>query len=325
MHPRARHAGPVLIATILVGAFAGASCASAPAPAGAGSTLPLLDSARLIGDVQRLAHDSMAGRATMSAGNAKARTFLAAEYRRLGLEPVGGSFLHPFTMPRRGSADSVRGMNILGIVRGSRDATKVIVVSAHYDHLGTREGTVFNGADDNASGTAAVLAIAAHFRANAPDHTILFALWDAEELGLVGARAFVASPPVRLDRVAVNVNLDMVSRSEQEELYAAGASLYPQVRPLLNALVPLAAVQLRLGHDTGGGREDWTGQSDQGAFHAAKIPFVYFGVEDHPDYHRPTDDPELIHAGFYYRSVRTITAFVVRLDRAVGSWDRRAP
>ena len=108
----------------------------------------------------------------------------------------------------------------------------------------------------------------------------------------------------------------MVSRNDKDELYAAGASPYPQMRPLLEALVPRAAVTLRLGHDTGGGQDDWTSQSDQGAFHAAKIPFVYFGVEDHPDYHKATDDVERIQPSFYYRAVRTIGGFVEALDRS---------
>ncbi len=285
----------------------------------------MLDSARLIGDVFRLAHDSMAGRGVGTPENAKARRWLEGEFRRIGLQPVGVAFLHPFATPRRSGADTVRGVNILGTVRGTKNSEKVIVVSAHYDHVGIRGGVTYNGADDNASGTAAVLAMAAYFRAHPPDHTLLFALWDAEEVGLVGARAFVATSPIRLTRVVANVNLDMVSRNERGELWAAGASPYPQMRPVLNGLVPSAAVTLRLGHDTGGGPEDWTGQSDQGAFHAAKIPFVYFGVEDHPDYHKPTDDPERIQPGFYYRAARTITAFVARLDRAVETWPPRTP
>lgn len=297
------------------------ACASAGTPSTASvSSLPLLDSARLVSTVFRLAHDSMAGRAAMTPENAKARAWLEGEFRRIGLEPVGTGHSHAFASPRRNGADTVRGVNILGQVRGTHDPERVIVVSAHYDHVGTRNGQIHNGADDNASGTSAVLAMAAHFKAHPPRHTILFALWDAEEMGLVGARAFVASPPVARERLVANVNLDMVSRNDRDELFAAGASRYPQMRPVLEALIPAAAVTLRLGHDTGGGQDDWTNQSDQGAFHAAGIPFVYFGVEDHPDYHKPTDDPERIQPDFYYRAARTIAAFVARLDLAITEW-----
>lgn len=314
-------------ASAVVGLFALSFACTAPAPPPAApsptGSLPALDSARLIGDVFRLAHDSMAGRASMTPGNLKARTWLETEFRRIGLEPVAGRFVHPWARGRRAGADSVRGANVLGLIRGRTDAARVIVVSAHYDHVGTRNGQVYNGADDNASGTAAVLAMAAHFKGHPPAHTILFALWDAEEMGLLGAQAFVEAPPVPLISIAANVNLDMVSRNDGGELYAAGATPWPAMRPVLDALVPAAAVKLILGHDSGGGQNDWTGQSDQGAFNAAGIPFVYFGVEDHPDYHKPTDDPERIQPGFFYRAARTIAGFVERLDAAVAGWPAR--
>jgi acetylornithine deacetylase/succinyl-diaminopimelate desuccinylase-like protein len=301
----------LLLACAVLGACA--SAGNSPSRA-VDREIPVLDSARLLADLHRLAHDSMAGRGAMTPENAAARTWLAGEMRRLGLEPVNGRYEHPFTMPRRNRPDSVTGVNVLAMVRGSVDPDRVIVVSAHFDHVGTRDGQIYNGADDNASGTAAVLQMAAHFKARAPRHSIIFAFWDAEEMGLLGARAFVASPPVPLGRIAANVNLDMVGRNDSGELYAAGASPWPQMRPILQSLVPDALVTLKLGHDTGGGRDDWTNQSDQGAFNAAQIPFVYFGVEDHPDYHQPTDDAERIQPGFYYRAARTIAAFVTRLD-----------
>jgi hypothetical protein len=289
-----------------------------------GATLPMLDSARLVGDVFRLAHDSMGGRAVGTPGNAKARAWLVSEFRRIGLDQVDGRYEHAWVRPaRRGTSDSLRGINVLGSVRGRVSPARVLVVSAHYDHVGTRDGDIYNGADDNASGTAAVLAMAAYFKAHPPAHTIIFALWDAEENGLQGARAFVAAPPVPLASIAANVNLDMVSRNDKGELYAAGATPWPRMRPVLDALAPQAAVTLRLGHDSGGGQDDWTNQSDQGAFNGAGVPFVYFGVEYHPDYHKPTDDPERIQPGFYVRAARTIAGFVERLDAAVAAWPAR--
>ncbi len=308
------------LVVLVIGACASAGRAGGQAGA---ATLPALDSARLLADVFRLSHDSMGGRPAGSAGNAKARAWLVSELRRLGLEPVSGSHEHPFAVARRGSADSLRGVNVLGMIRGRSAEAKVLVVSAHYDHVPPRNGVVYNGADDNASGTSTLLQMAAHFRANRPEHSIVFAFWDAEEMGLVGARAFVANPPMALASIVANVNLDMVARGDKGELYAAGATPYPQMRPILESLVPQAAVTLRLGHDSGGGQDDWTNQSDQGAFHAAKIPFVYFGVEDHPDYHQPTDDPEKIDGKFFYGAARTIAAFVVRLDRAALTWPAR--
>jgi hypothetical protein len=312
-HSRARRALLVLAVSVAAACAAAAPGDGALAP----DALPHLDSARLIGDLTRLSHDSMAGRATGTPQNATARAWLVAELRRIGIPGLDGTYERPFQMPRRNRPDSVRGVNVLAFLRGARTPDRVIIVSAHYDHVGVRNGEIFNGADDNASGTAAVLALAAHFKAHPPAHSILFAFFDAEEMGLLGARAFVASPPVPLERIGANVNLDMVSRSDRGELWAAGAGHYPQLRPLLEAVVPGAPVALRLGHDSGAGREDWTNLSDQGAFHAVGIPVVLFSVEDHADYHKPTDDAERIQPGFYYGSVRTVAGFLTRLDAAL--------
>lgn len=281
--------------------------------------LPAVDSARMVTNVSKLAHDSMAGRGAMTPENAKARTWLAEELRRMGLSPIGQDFVQSFVMPGRTPGDSIRGANVVGLVPGTRFRDRVIVVGAHFDHVGVRNGEIFNGADDNASGTAAVLELARHFAAHPPAHTMAFALWDAEEVGHLGSRSFVAAAPIPLASIVANVNLDMVSRNDRNELYAAGTYHYPAMRPILDSLVPHAAVTLRFGHDSGGGQNDWTGQSDHASFHGVKIPFVYFGVEDHPDYHRPTDDFERIQPGFYVRAVRTVGGFLERLDYALAS------
>lgn len=310
----------VLLALVVAGC-AGAQASSTPAADA--RAIPALDSAQLIGDLFRLAHDSMAGRAAMTPENAKARAYLVGEMRRLGLAPVGASYEQPFAMPRRNRPDSVKGVNVVAQVRGTRDPDRVIVVSAHFDHVGVRNGNIYNGADDNASGTAALLQLAAHFQRHRPSHTLIFAFFDAEEMGLLGARAFVANPPVPLAQIAANVNMDMVARGDNGSLWAVGTAPYPVMKPIVEGLVPDAPVTLKMGFDTGTGRNNWISQSDQGAFHAQGIPFVYFGVEDHPDYHEPGDDPEKVNAGWYYNATRTIAAFVTRLDAAVADWPPR--
>ena len=120
-----------------------------------------------------------------------------------------------------------------------------------------------------------------------------------------------------IERIVADVNLDMVSRNVKGELYASGASPFPVMKPLLDSIAAIAPVKLLLGHDTGVGESNWIQQSDQGPFDTKKIPFVYFGVEDHPDYHKPGDKVEHIEPGFYYRCVQTIAEFVRRLDLAL--------
>ena len=193
----------------------------------------------------------------------------------------------------------------------------MLVVSAHYDHLGIRDGQTYHGADDNASGVAMLLAVAERCVAAPFDHTLVLAALDAEEQGLQGGKAFVASPPIARERIALNVNFDMVSRSDKREIYVAGPGRWPALLPLLKAPAARAPITVKFGHDTGGGQDDWTMQSDHGAFHAAGIPFVYLGVEDHADYHKPTDTADKIDPRF----LGGVAAFV--LD-AIGALDGAA-
>jgi Zn-dependent M28 family amino/carboxypeptidase len=275
-----------------------------------------IDTARLMQDLSALAHDSMEGRATGTPGNARARAFVERSFAELRLQPFGTSLLQPFTFTRTDGGGTVEGVNVVGHVRGSARPDRFIVITAHYDHLGIRNGQIYNGADDNASGTAALFALADHFVRNQPRHSIIFVAVDAEEMGLRGARAFVANPPVPRDAIVLNINMDMVGRNDSDELYVAGTYHYPQLLPYVERLA--AEVELRLipGHDRPGGGpgHDWTMLSDHGAFHEAGLPFLYFGVEDHPDYHRPTDTVERIQPGFYARAVRTVLMAARLLD-----------
>jgi Zn-dependent M28 family amino/carboxypeptidase len=175
---------------------------------------------------------------------------------------------------------------------------------------------VFNGADDNASGTAALLAIADHLRRNPPEHSVIIAALDAEESGLQGARAFVQDPPVAREAILANVNMDMLGRNDAGELWAAGTFHSPWLLPLVERVAQRAPVKLRIGHDRPGvaGQDDWTGASDHGPFHAAGIAFLYFGVEDHADYHRASDEAQGIQPDFYGRAVATVIDFLMELD-----------
>lgn len=294
------------------------------APAAPAEEAIALDAEKLLRDVRILSADSMEGRRVGTPGSARARAYLLSEFERIGLEPVGGAYAHPFPVVRRGGADTVQGVNLLGKVTGTVRPDRYIVVTAHYDHLGVMRGEIFNGADDNASGVAGLLALAEHFRENPPESSILFAALDAEEGGLRGARALVEAPPVPREAMVLNVNLDMVGHSEAGELYAAGTSHHPFLKPYLDTVAARAPVRLLLGHDRPEPtpRDDWTTQSDHAAFHRAGIPFVYFGVEDHPDYHRPTDDFETLTPAFFVGAVETIADAVRVFDRGLPQIER---
>ena len=306
----------VVVAALVAAFLAFAPCAGAQRVV---RPLPAIDSASLWNTLGALSADSMEGRRMGTRGSAAARALLVRRLAGAGLVPLAPGYVRSFEVKMRDTSVH-EGVNVLAMVRGA-DTSRVIVVSAHYDHLGVRDGQVFHGADDNASGTAAVLALAESYARHAPRHSMIFAFFDGEESGLRGARAFVAAPPLPLARVAADVNLDMVARLDKNEIYAAGASPYPFFKPLLEATAAVSPVKLILGHDTDarGPRENWIQQSDQGAFYAAGVPFVYFGVEDHPDYHRPTDDFAKVNAARYVGAVRTIAEFVRRLDQSLDS------
>jgi hypothetical protein len=275
------------------------------------------DSAVIVDELRLLSADDMEGRGTGTPGAALALAFLEARFGEAGLEPVGEGFTHPFSWSR-GAAGPRAGANLVGQRPGAERPGRVIVVSGHYDHEGVRNGEIFNGADDNASGAVGLVALARALRGVPLRHTVVFAAFDAEEVGLRGAREFVAQPPVPLDSIVLNINMDMVARTGGI-LWAAGAHHTPALRPILESVATRAPLDLRLGHDSPAGspRDDWTSQSDHGAFHEAGIPFVYLGVDDHPDYHRPTDDFERVVPGEYMNALRTALMVLLAMDQAL--------
>ncbi|MGH7503103.1 MAG: M20/M25/M40 family metallo-hydrolase [Longimicrobiales bacterium] len=275
-----------------------------------------VDKDRLMADLRALAHDSMAGRRAGTAGGVRAIRYIEHAMDDAGLTRFGGSYSRPFEFNGGRGGQAVQAANVVGYLRGRVEPERVIVLTAHFDHLGERNGQIYNGADDNASGVAAMLAIARHFAEDAPRHTIVFAALDAEEAGLRGARAFVDQPPVPFERIAIAVNLDMVSRNAEDELWVAGTHHTPALRPFIERMADSARVRLRIGHDRPGvqAQDDWTNASDHGPFHAKGIPFLYFGVEDHADYHRESDEADRVNADFFVRSVQTIAEIVRALD-----------
>jgi Zn-dependent M28 family amino/carboxypeptidase len=274
------------------------------------------DAADLLTDQRFLASDELEGRRTGSEGNRQARQFILERFETVGLEPTGRSFLQSFRFTNPRDSLSYEGVNVIGMVRGSECPERYIVVSAHYDHLGVRNGQIYNGADDNASGTAALLALARYFVENPPSHSILFVAFDAEEMGLQGARHFIADPPVNLQNIDLNVNMDMISRNPADEIYAAGTYHYPFLREHLERAAEGSHLTLLFGHDRPDlpPGDDWTMSSDHGPFHEAGIPFIYFGVEDHPGYHHPSDTFENITPGFYIRAVDLILDAILELE-----------
>jgi Zn-dependent M28 family amino/carboxypeptidase len=286
-----------------------------------------VDRGELMRVVRTLSSPSFEGRRTSTSGGLAARRFIHDAFAAIGLAPAAADYLQPFTFvstgPARGGRRSQTAFtdaaNVIAMERGTTADERAIVVSAHYDHLGTRNGAVYPGADDNASGVAALLAVARYVHTHPLTHRIVFAAFDAEELDLEGARAFLRTPPVPVSAMVLNINFDMVSRNARHEIYAAGVYQTPSLKPIVDDVQRRTSVAIEFGHDrpTTRGRDDWTLQSDHGVFYQAGVPFLYFGVEDHPDYHRPTDTADKIDPVFFGHVVDMLIDVVVTADARV--------
>lgn len=267
-------------------------------------------------DLQVLADDKMQGRAVGSAGSQLAQDFILAKYAALGLEPVNGSyrqsFIHDFSLGK-----PLSGANLVGMRRGCVNPEHIIVITAHYDHLPMSGRQIFNGADDNASGVAGLLYLAKKSGEKCPAYSQLFVATDGEERGLFGAKAFWSKWPQQ-QNVVLNINLDMISRGEKSsKLYLAGRRTFPQLSALAEQVNTAGySVKLVLAHDqrTPLARArstleqiDWPNASDHAIFRRAGIPYCYYGVDTHPQYHTVDDDWQRIDPAFFQQALAIIT------------------
>lgn len=311
-----------MISVVLAGACALPLMACASLDASVPNEAAAIDEAAALADLRALSADFMDGRQTGTRGAAIARSYISERFTEIGLTPVrADGFNHDFTYTPRGQTDMTDGINLIGMIDGRGEDGPVIVVTAHYDHLGHCDGAICNGADDNASGVAAMIAIAAALQADRPQHDIYFAALDAEEVGLRGARALVADFPIALDRVVLNINLDMLAINAENELPAAGAYHFPFLRERIERAGAVPPANLIQGYDSPewGPNGDWTYSSDHAAFHEAGIPWVYYGVDFHEHYHQPTDEFEVIQPDFFIANAQTVLNAVRLFDAELGS------
>lgn len=244
--------------------------------------------------VDALANDTFEGREAGSRGGRAAGVYLGQEFRRLGLSggATDGGYYQSFGGNYR---------NLLGILEGSDPELKseFIVVSAHYDHVGYGTyqnsygptGFIHNGADDNASGTAGLLEVIEGIvqLENRPRRSILFALWDAEEKGLLGSKHWLAHPTIPLDQVQLMINMDMIGRLRPQGLEVSGTRTGSGFRQL----VGMQNRDTNLLLDFTWKIDD---NSDHYPFFERGIPILMLHTGLHDEYHRPSDDAHLINS-----------------------------
>jgi Tol biopolymer transport system component len=197
-------------------------------------------------------------------------------------------------------AEYAQGENVAGLIPGrGKLAKEYVVVGAHYDHLGygghgsmrPNDHAIHNGADDNASGTAAVMVAAARLKEllkDSKDHrTVLIALFSAEEVGLGGSGFLADHSPVPMNKVVAMINLDMVGAMKDDKLIALGSESAAEWKPLLARV----ASEVKLSVSASG---DGYGPSDQTSFYAKQVPVIHFFTGTHDRYHTPDDDADAI-------------------------------
>ena len=290
------------------------------APARSTSATP--DANAIRADIATLADDAFEGRGTGTPGNDSAAAFLARRYRALKLLPLATdstgsscgarpgtvcppSFLQhfvarPIAGAHTGPARTLPTQNVVALLRGTDPALQgeYVVIGAHFDHLG-REGefaqdpearnAIRNGADDNASGTAALLELARLFSRLPTKRSLVFAHFSGEELGLLGSAHFVGSPPFPLAKAQAMVNFDMVGRMRDNRVIVYGTATATEMRGIVDSAN--APVGLRVA-----AQGDGTGPSDHASFYLKDMPVLHFFTDLHDDYHRATDDVDRINA-----------------------------
>lgn len=274
-----------------------------------------------------LASDSLNGREAGSADEAIAANYIADHFRDFGLEPAGDNetYFQEFTIntamlnnPHASQDDAGEkrlSKNVAGLLQGSANSDEVIIIGAHYDHLGFGEfGSLYrgdepkihNGADDNASGTAGVLELAQYFSKNRPQKDILFLAFSGEEMGLLGSAYYVDNPTIDLDDALAMINMDMIGRMTDKKLLIFGIGTADDWEDILN-IANTDSLKLNL-------VEDGTGASDHTSFYYKDIPVLHYFTDTHADYHRPSDDTEYINAEGEATALKHLVRVVQYLD-----------
>ena len=273
------------------------------------------DAGAIRADIDYLASDRLEGRGTGTPGNDSAAAYIARRFASLGLQRLDNSYEQRFVArPLAAHNESPRALptqNVVALLPGADPILRgeLVVVGAHFDHLGRstegaldpdRKNVIRRGADDNASGTAAVLELARLFAATPPKRSLLFVAFSGEEMGLLGSEYFVTHSPLPLDSAVAMVNFDMVGRLRDDKLIVYGVATAEELPALLDSANLAASAPgsgspwetpLRL---TALG--DGFGPSDHSSFYARSIPVLHFFTDLHEDYHSAGDVPSRINA-----------------------------
>ena len=269
-----------------------------------------ITSAELKENLYVIADDKMEGRDTGSAGQKKAGEYMIEQYKKngIGFPPALGSYYQkvPSESMKKYGETLPDSENILAFIEGSEKSNEIIVVSAHYDHVGMKKGEVYNGADDDGSGTVALLEIAEAFQqarkaGKSPKRSVLFLHVTGEEHGLLGSKYYSENPIFPLSNTVANLNIDMIGRCDKDNcgkdyVYVIGSEMLSSELKKINENANSTNTKLFLNYkyDDPNDPQRLYYRSDHYNFAKHGIPVAFFFDGIHEDYHQPTDDPEKI-------------------------------
>jgi Iap family predicted aminopeptidase len=259
-----------------------------------------------------IAADSMEGRETGSAGQKKAGRYLISQYQNNQVsfpkgtnsyyQPIPAAYLNKKYGGNLGDSE-----NIWAFIEGSEKPNEIIVISAHYDHVGTKDGEVYNGADDDGSGTSALLELAQAFQiakkeGHGPKRSILFLHVTGEEHGLHGSRFYSENPLFPLENTVADVNIDMIGRRDEihpntnNYVYVIGANRLSSELDFVSSIMNQKYVGLDLDYRFNDPKDPnhFYERSDHYNFAKHGVPSIFFFNGVHADYHKKTDEPDKI-------------------------------
>ncbi|PKI06726.1 peptidase M28 [Shewanella sp. 11B5] len=263
-------------------------------------------------DITTLSSTEFQGRKTTTEGARLTQEYLIKRFTEMGLQPWQPAFAVPFSFQHQFS--TVSGVNIIATIAAKNSSNRWRVITAHYDHLGQTASKMYPGADDNASGIAGMMAIAAQWQENPPldDVNLMIVATDAEEPGLYGSYALVTLlQQYPLMDIELSVNLDMIGHPDRRRaIYMEGQknlSNFESIKPLLMQQTQLC---IRTHHtNLLSGRmkkSDWLRASDHYPFHKAGYSWVYFGVPPHAQYHTADDTIATLDIDFIVAVAETV-------------------
>ena len=271
-----------------------------------------------------IASDEMQGRDTGSEGQKAAGKYMINFYKNLGISypKALGSYYQivPKEALKTRRGDLPESENILAFIEGTEKPEEIIVVSAHYDHVGTKDGVVYNGADDDGSGTVAVMEIAEAFQeakkaGKGPKRSILFLHVTGEEHGLLGSKYYSDNPVFDMKNTVVDLNIDMIGRSDKENegkdyVYVIGSEMLSSQLKVINEAANKITHNLELNYkyDDPNDTQRLYYRSDHYNFAKHGVPVAFFFDGIHADYHQPTDDPEKIDYPLLQKRVQLVFA-----------------